>query len=522
MKIESLPENLRSEMKAGLRLYLNNLAKGRPATPRSWLYEQTAVDDVLASWLTELETVKSQEFGEKVFQFDTSYLKKWGPQGKVDPLAELMDVVEAGYSKEGTPKPSVFKTRLWHQAKEVAVKNLFKQTGLYKTLRPRALEQVVDDMASRDTLNSNSGFPSFTRRNNPWVRARAIRDARSGKAYEYPAILLFRNYKQKTRMVWMFPMSMNLLEGQFTQPLKQALMNSNEKFFTAWRGFDHVKEFITESYANAKIISASDFSHTDEHFTRWLTFEVYDVIKFAFQEEYWPQLKRTLLHVNSIPLLIGENEIAYGDHGVSSGSNWTNDMETYFDYIAECYLYLKNLVSLPAVAIGDDIAHVRRTYLESFPDILSKVYQSMGLDVNPDKVTNEPDSVKFLQRLFVKGYKVENSNILRGVYSTIWALCTSLMPEKFHSPKLWSKDMFAARQFMILENCVDHPLFSSFVRFVCKGNSYLIKFAKLPKNRVDEAQRKSHLIPGFNPTYNQEKRNKPLSSFESIRIAAEL
>nr|AVX53263.1 RNA-dependent RNA polymerase [Marmot picobirnavirus] len=528
MQIESLPESLLTDLQksAGLQLYLNNLETGRPATPRSWLYEQRAADDVLAEWMTELEKVKNSFHGEEVYHFDTSYLKKWGPQGQIAPLDELMDTIKASYAKEGTPKPSVFNSPLWKQAKLVAIDKLIRGNNLYKKLRPRALEKVVDDMASRDTLSSNSGFPSFTRRNNPFVKARAIRDARSGKAYSYPAIVLFRNYKQKTRMVWMFPMSMNLLEGQFTQPLKEALMNSKDAFFSAWRGFTHVKQFITAAYQESYYVSASDFSHTDEHFTKFITLEVYDVIKYAFQPQYWLELKKTLLHVNSIPLLIATDKIIYGDHGVSSGSNWTNDMETYFDYIAEIYLELKNLVSRLGVAIGDDIAHVRSHYSSSLSEDIAQEYQSMGLDVNAEKVTNNIDNVKFLQRLFVKGYYSKESQedpwLLRGVYSTVWALCTSLYPEKFHSPKLWSKQMFAARQFMILENCVDHPLFHEFVTFICKGNSYLTEFAKLSADKLDEAQRKSHLIPGFNPTYNQEKKDKPLSSFASIRYAAKL
>lgn len=477
MKIESLPESLLKDLNksAGLKLYLNNLAIGRPATPRSWLYEQTAPDDVLTAWLSELERVKKLDNGEKVFHFDTSYLKKWGPQGQVAPLAELMDTVKASYNLEGSPKPSVFNSALWQEAKRLAVAYLIKAKGIYKTLRPRALEKVVDDMAARDTLSSNSGFPSFTRRNNAFVRDRAIRDARSGKAYEYPAIVLFRNYKQKTRMVWMYPMSMNLIEGQFTQPLKQALMESSDDFFAAWRGFDHVKKFVTETYEANNLLSASDFSHTDEHFTKFITLEVYDVIKYAFQEQYWPALKRSLLHVNQISLLIGHNQLLVGEHGVSSGSNWTNDMETYFDFIAEIYLQLLKLVYKRGVAIGDDVSHVLKTFNPDFADEAAQVYQSMGLDVNSDKVTNEVDSVKFLQRLFVKGYYSSESDgdpsLLRGVYSTVWALCTSIFPEKFHSPKLWSKRMFATRQFMILENCVDHPLFHDFVKFICAGNS---------------------------------------------------
>lgn len=528
MKIESLHDDFAQVIKrsAGLRLYLNNLNKGRAATPRSWLYENKAADDVLASWLVELEKVKTIEHGDLVYQYDISRKKKWGPQGAVPPLAELMDTIKASYNREGTPKPSVFNSSLWKQAKANVVRKWFIQRSLYKKLRPRALAKVVDDMASRDTLSSNSGFPSFTRRNNPWVKAKAIRDAESGKAYEYPAIVLFRNYKQKTRMVWMYPMSMNLVEGSYTQPLKEALTSLGLDFLSPWRGYEDVKLVCTYQYDKGHFMSASDFSHTDEYFTRWMMFEVYDVIKWAFQEKYWPGLKKSMLHVNSIPLLIGEDSIIYGDHGVSSGSNWTNDVETYMDRICEEYMLLKDVVNQTGIAIGDDVNHFSTCYYSKLADRLAKEYTAIGFDVNAEKVTNERDYVIFLQRLMVRGYYSEfncfGGKVLRGIYSTVWALCTSLYPEKFHSPKLWSKKMFATRQFMILENCIDHPLFKEFVKFVCDGNRYLYEFAMLSNDNLLKAQRKSHLIPGFNPTYNQEKRNKSLAEFESIRIAREL
>lgn len=532
MKIESLQEEFADTVQksAGLRLYLNNLNKGRSATPRSWLYENEAPDDVLASWLSVLETVRKDEHGEEVFQFDTSQLKKWGPQGEVKPISELMELVTAGYKKEGTPKPSLFSSKLWKQAKENAVRHVIVDKGFYKSLRPRALEHVIDDMKARDTLESNSGYPSFTRRNNPFVKARAIRDAQSGKSYEYPAIVLFRNYNQKTRMVWMYPMSMNLVEATFTQPLKEAIMSSSDEFFNAWRGYEAVKRQMSMAYNRGLFISASDFSHTDENFTRWQMLEVFDVIKYAFQPAYWPSLKKSMLHVNSIPLLIGPDSILYGQHGVSSGSNWTNDVETYFDRIAEEYFALLKLVAFPFSAIGDDVAHCRETYLDSLAQDLATLYQQMGFDVNPEKVTNLRDQVKYLQRLMIRGYSsghiirrtpggTREGKLLRGIYSTIRALNSSIYPEKFHSPKQWSKQMFACRQFMILENCVDHPLFDRFVKFVCAGNKYLAEFARLQPSTINKYQRESHLIPGFNPTYNQEKRDKPLSSFASIAIA---
>lgn len=532
MKIESLPKDVYDVVQnnSGLKMYLNNLERGRSATPRSWLYEGKSDTEVLQAWLKVLKTVKTQEHGDLIYQFDTSQLKKWGAQGEVKPIKELMDIVTEGFKRADAPKPKIWNSRLWRKAKENAVKYLIKDTGIYKRLRPRAYEHVVDDMRDRDTLASNSGYPDFGRRKKPEILESALQAIKDGSFWEFPAIALFRNYNQKTRIVWMYPMATNIFEGSFTQPLKEALMKSDLNFIAPWRGYEHVLARISKLYSTGEYLSASDFSHTDAHFTKWAMLEVYDVIKYAFQEQYWDDLKHSMLHVVDIPLIIGRNRWIIGGHGVSSGSNWTNDCETYMDFIIEQYLTLLALEKEPAMAIGDDILHRRDEFLAEFADSIAKILQEMDFDVNAEKVTNERDWVKFLQRLTIRGYKSTRTwtvkgveyPLLRGIYSTIRALNSSLNPEKFHSPKLWSKDMFAVRQFMILENCIDHPLFPQFVKFVCDGHPYLSEFAKKNSNEIDEAWRKSRILPGLNPTYNQEKRDKPLSSFESINLARKL
>jgi hypothetical protein len=440
-----------------------------------------------------------------------------------------MDIVTAGFEREASPSPKIFRTKEWQNAKAKAVHYLTGATG-WHTLQPRAYEHVVDNMSDRDTLESNSGWPDFRRRKLPEVLQNAYQAIRDGSWLEFPAIALFRNYNAKTRLVWMYPLAVNIVEGSYVQPLKEAIMASDLNFFAPWRGYDHVLARISQHYGKGEFLSASDFSHTDEHFKKWQMFEVYDVIKHCYQEKYWPGLKQSLLRVCTIPLVIGPNEMIVGEHGVSSGSNWTNDVETYMDFIGEIFNTILGFVKEPDTAIGDDISHRTDIYDPKLADKLADVYRQEGFDVNAEKVTNERDWVKYLQRLTIRGF---NSNrtytvkgveypYLRGIYSTIRALNSSLNPEKYHSPKLWSKDMFAVRQFMILENCIDHPYFEKFVKFVLDGHSYLREFAKQTDRQINDAQAQSRILPGLNPTYNQEKRDKPLSSFESIKLARKI
>lgn len=504
-----------------LKRYLDSLLVGKAATPRSWLYESISPEAVRDQWCKILSRLEhGSEFEENVFQFDTAQLEKWGPQGEVAPINELMEIVEQGFGD--SPVPKAFSTRSWEEAKNYVRRLLTVEYGI-RNLRPASYSRVVDDMRARDTLESNSGWPDFRRRSIPDVKEAAIRDAEDGSWKTYPAIALFRNYNLKTRLVWMFPMSANLVEGSYYQPLQSAFIKANITFFCPWEGFEKVRSVVSDAYDSDAFLAASDFSSTDAHFTRFSTLEVFDVIKDCFQKQFRDGLKESLLHMHEIPLVIGPDQMETGWHGVSSGSNWTNFVETVFDMITAAYVFSESSGAgySGLYAIGDDMSWIGKQYREKFADELERFGEDVGQVIKAEKTTNDRDKVKSLQRLFQRGYSRPDGQI-RAVYSTIRALKSSVYPERFHKPKDWSSDMFCARQFMILENCVDHPLFKEFVEFVCAGNQHLIPFALKSAGELQQITRKSKLLPGLNPTYNQEKRDTSLASFQSIQVARSL
>lgn len=511
----------------GLFNYLSGLAKGKEATPRSSLYnlkgktEVLQPDEVLHRWQKTLSRLeRGTAYDKEVFQFDSHQLEKWGPQGEVAPISELMDeiVLPSFSSSEDHP---VFRTDEWKQAKRNVVRYLHR-SGC-KGLAPVPYNRVIDDMRARDTLESNSGWPLFTRRNKPEVVKQSCEDAANGQWKTYPAIALFRNYNQKTRLVWMFPMSANLVEGSFFQPLQSILMNSQEatQFLSPWSGFESVRDLMTDTYQSGKYVAASDFSSTDAHFKLTTSMEVYDVLRECFQPRFRDALKESIQYMHNIPLVISTTSELVGEHGVSSGSNWTNFIETIFDWILSEYTGIANKTYTGLYAIGDDMSWYGEEYDEHFADSLAKIGEEVGQVIKAEKTTNDRDKVKSLQRLFVRG-QLRPDGKLRAVYPTIRALKSLVFPERFHKPELWSKDMEAVRDFMILENCVDHPLFEEFCKFVVAGDPNLVTVAKLSSGKLNSLLRKSKLIPGLNSTYNQEKRDSSLSQFSSVKFIATL
>lgn len=514
-----------------LERYLLSLSQEVPSTKRSWLYEDQEPEWILTTWKEHLKTLENgDDFEKEVFQFDISSEEKWGPQGGHAPISKLMDEVVLPTFQGDSPHPRVFGVnskhltdlswytveKNWGQAIDMVIRELHHFQ--VSSVRPASLNSVVEDMRARDTLESNSGWPDFARRNLPEVKSAAIQAAKDGSYSNYPAIALFRTYRGKTRLVWMFPMSANLVEGSYYQPLQNSLIKANIPFYSPWIGFEAVRKQITEAYDNGLFIAASDFSSTDAHFQLQTSAQAVLVLEKLFKNDTWQQgLWQSIVHMHQIPLLTGTDQMLTGWHGVSSGSNWTNFIETVFDHIFAKYVSLSTDYN-GLYAIGDDMAWVSKHYSEDFQQELEQLGLKVGQEIKAEKTNNYRDKVKTLQRLFQRGYR-RPDGLLRGVYPTIRALNSSVYPERFHNPKTWSSDMFCARQYMILENCVDHPLFEDFVEFIVKGQKDLIPFAKKSSSELDEITRKSKLIRGLNPTYNQERRDSSLADFEAIRIA---
>jgi hypothetical protein len=513
-----------------MSLYLERLEKGRDATPRSWLYENKASEEVLQSWLQILSSLKDggPDF-EKIYQFDTSQIQKWGPMGKIPPIDQAIETLTEQYEVSAFDKwePLFPENQLEEIASEIAPQYI-------RRLRPLSFKAVIDDMRDRDTLTTNSGYPDFGRRSKPEILQKAIQDAESKRAYEYPAIVLFRSYYGKLRPVWMYPMAMNLIENSFAQAIQRVLPESQNKltsdYVTPWKGFEDVKLVFTQQWNELHTAFGGDTTAMDAHFRLSQMATVYHCVKHWFQQEHWPELERCMRHVNEIDLLVGKTKMLAGAHGISSGSGWTQLSETIFQLIL-FYSWKLNrsrkekssrwdVSPGSGQGIGDDLVWFFHRPVAT--EAVTTRFENVGLPANPKKQSNEPNSCTFLQRLFLTKYPSrENPAVLGGIYPTVRALNSSIHPERFHDPEKWNSDMFCIRQYMILENTVDHPLFEEFVTFVVRGQRDLIPFAKKTDSELSAIAKESRSLPGLVATYNQEKREKPLSSFESIKFVRE-
>lgn len=352
--------------------YLQNVVHGRKATDHSWLYENRDAEDILREWKQILEQLhEKSEIDEKIYQFDLRQEEKFGPQGKVPPLDEAIKVES-------------FEEQFASAESEVSTKRTLTEI---LGVRPhsvlyRSFDAVIDNMRERDTLTTNSGWPLFSRRDR--VRNISIRQAQNGSAWKYPALILFRQYNGKLRVVWMYPMSMNLLEYQATQPLQEVISKST-KYVTPWIGFEAVKARFTELWKQHPYAFGGDTTAMDAHMRRPQNEAVAAAFSPMFKDPR--QATETLLHVNDIDIVVGPDAIVRNQgHGVASGSGWTQLCETIFQILMfDQYIHDHSLqLSVEdGMGIGDDYVW----FFDEKPNEKEIVdfWQENGLPGKPEK-----------------------------------------------------------------------------------------------------------------------------------------
>lgn len=498
-----------------IRNYLQGLEAGRPMTPRSWFGEDETPESLLNQVKSIVESTKvNSPYADVIKRYTLSFEEKYGPQGGTPPIAETAETILKGF----VPNPVDYSDPLWIKAKA----NVVKLLKFNKTLKPWSYQRVVKDKKFKGKLARYAGFPTGGKKSQPANIERAIRDAMSGKAYEYPAMILFRYYKGKLRMVWMYPFAMTLIGSSYEAPLMEHLRGLNLLSFAMWEGFDEVKPMLTQAWdPKSQVAFGGDTTAMDDHMQLPQNLEAFDVIKYAFEERYWPELEKVIRHENDIPLLIAPSVMLTGQHGKASGADFTQMTETIYQYIIQEWIRLQLEAWKWSTEIGDDYV-TGLDGLVKWADTMVRFYESKGL---PGKIEKQSDAIgyfTFVQRLFCEGWKARgNTHILGGIYSIISALRSLVYPENWIDPDDYPgkfSDMFCTKVAMIVENTVDSPYFDRFCKWAATKQKDIVPFAKKSTKELDHIWKLSKSVRGVGESYNQEKENKPISSYACIAI----
>jgi len=508
----------------GCKQALRRLEFGTNDTQRSWFYENLTPAQIIMPVVKKLHGM--QDLSE-IADWDLGKLTKYAPQGKSAPFRERQETFNEYFVH--LDSPSIVNDPIWARAKKEAIRRLrLNQSG-----DPVSLEQVVQRGLSEDKYNTSSAYPDYGKRKDPKIRDQAIADAPTCIERRFPTTMGSRASMGKTgkdaRHIFMGSMAVNIWGQRYQQPLQDYIRSLKLDFFLPWEGWEYVQDALSTNCTKTNLKFGADYTKMDQHFNKHHGFEVYDVVKHYFKPKYWDELHAIIQYVFDMPII---TNLGYVDqeHCMPSGSEWTNFLETLWNFIFTIFLELKyHLKFTLRMGIGDDQCWLlegnwTEKQIQWITDTVIEEFDNAGLPGNKDKQEVSVHKTGFLQRLITmiwNGY--DGSVPAAGVYALIRNVTSQVFPEFFHNPKLWDASMFALRVIMIAENCVNHPLFKWYItEFVAKANKHILEFVRMSNDKLHEAEVRAKKIANFLPTYNQEKLGQSLLNFKTIKLLREV
>uniref|UniRef100_A0A2V0RKU3 RdRp n=1 Tax=viral metagenome TaxID=1070528 RepID=A0A2V0RKU3_9ZZZZ len=466
--------------------FLDSIDKGYDVDIRTPLFNGEDRQEVADHWWSILSS-KESVFPE-LLDYESKQREKIGPLSVRLPFTDRQASIEDYYSK--------------HSDVTIGLSELdFGNLRTDSRLRPKSISSSVLQLPH----DSNSGLPYFEKRRN--VLEETISLAERGKFY--PALLGWRGQSNgtpipKQRVVWMFPFSLNAVEARFFRPLHDELKEFEQ--FSAWISMDKVDFQIDSMFKYNSTILSSDFSSYDQSLfdqQDWF----FDYLILRYQPQYEKDIELLRSWFKRIPLVFSKDKMYTGEHGVPSGSTFTNQCDSIVNYMAQ--ISSPEVNGNPVQIQGDDAVVIADNI-----DNHIKFMTELGFEMNMDKQHISDVTVMYLQRMHHRDYKPDG--VTRGVYPTMRALNSLLGQERYFQD--WSSEMVSMRVIAILENAKWHPAFQEFVEFVVKyGDLSLIDNTRKAL-RDKSVIAKANAIPGLVPTYNQDKGLSGLSSFKSVQM----
>jgi hypothetical protein len=237
---------------------------------------------------------------------------------------------------------------------------------------------------------------------------------------------------------------------------------------------------------------------------------VFLYIKRLFNNSYDDKIDK-ISHLFKNIKIISPDGILSGEHGVPSGSTFTNEVDSLAQYIVfrNCGLRPEKFV------IQGDDALVACT--ETQKDNINNMMKSYGMLINDEKSYFTHFGV-YLQNLYSTDYRT--SGIISGIYPVYRALNRLIYQERwsnFEDYGIMGKDYYSIRSISILENCKHHPLFEQFVKFVYELDKYNLEYSEngLAKY-IDSLDLDKSSVGGIANQYGDDVRG--ISNFSTVKL----
>ena len=420
-------------------------------------------DSTLQTWVEEI--LASLDLTPKLREIEDEQMEKMGPRSVAIPWderrASLLDYYQRhnGGGDRGfhVPSPLIIG---------------------HSRLRPVSLETASDKLISR----SNSGFPYLARKGG--VRNAALQDYTQDLG-AFPCILFTRTQEEsKTRNIWGYPISDTLAESRFFIPWLD--VEKGLDWRAALRGPSFVDREISDLVLHGRpdaILYCVDFSQFDASVSRVLQDVFFETLIGHFQPDYSDEIRELGARFNTIPILTPDG-VYHGEHGVPSGSTFTNSVDSFAQYGLAVHHAMRSQVQ------GDDGVHLMwKGAVSGF----EREMEEAGLVLNQDKsFLSEGGEAIYLQRYYHPNYPSRDygPGRLGGVYPLHRALGRiKYLERRTNIDELSGQDYYSLRTISILENCAHHPGFVPFVKLIRSLDRDHLSFTEAGRRAYELHQR---------------------------------
>lgn len=439
-KVSSL--DLEPEVNTQLSRMMSGIVQGNDTIIEGPLAKVPDIKSKFDNWYSAMQS--KIELIPELSEVEQSNQDKFGPRSIALPWEDRKGGVEAYFEKKSS------------NAHELS----FPQ-GSHR-LRPLSLLSAKDYIKK----TTNSGLPYLRKKGA--ILDVAIDNFESLLNRMDPCVLFTRTQEgKKTRPVWGFPIADTINEMCYYRPLLEYQKTTGYR--SAVIGPEKVDSSVTAlmKYASErglKLLSI-DFSAYDTSISPELSRLCFNYIKTLFQTTYSDNIDYIMERFINIGLCTPDG-IYVGEHGVPSGSTFTNEIDSLVQYIIAIN-YPDEKLELFQIQ-GDD-----GLYACKDPTGLMQWFENFGLNVNKDKSLISDTTAQYLQLTYNREYEFEGE--YKGVYPVSRAFNRLCYPERFtdfSKDEIDGKDYFAIRAISILENCKYHPYYEEFVRFVLENDKY--------------------------------------------------
>jgi hypothetical protein len=383
--------------------------------------------------------------------------------------------------------------------------------------QPGRLRPLTINEAAKYLKNSTNSCLPFMRKKSS-VKDIVLKDIL--KYYgKYPCVLFTRTQEGgKDRIIWGYPIADTLVEMAYYRPLlKHQIIQPWRAALRSPESLDEaINKLMSNNKARGRYLISGDVSGFDDDAKYFMQEIAFSAVKSLYQPQYSGKIDEIFNRFNTIPLVTPDG-IYTGQHGIPSGSTFTNEIGSIIQYSIYSH---SNTVTMDDIQIqGDDSVGSTAN-----PDAVFQSFANAGFKINEAKSDVSDVYCTYLQFLFHPDYRTTNG-LIGGVYSIYRALNRIFHLESFDDiskEDISGKDYFAIRTISIMENCKHHPLFKEFVTYIHKLDKYNLDFSDLGLRQFVELKRRQEGkdIKFTNYTYGDDISG--IRNFHSFKLLEEL